>query len=479
LSGRASGATPGEAARWRRQALVLTGWVLPNAIMLALINIALPAIQVDFGVGPGALTWATSGYIVAGAIGAVVYGRLADVFGLRNVAVFCLGAFALMSLCVALAPTYPWVVAFRIPQGLVGMALPSVAMGGILLLLPPELRGRAVGRIMAVFGLGVVIGSVGGGLVIEFAGWRTPFLLVAALSLALIPPSLATIPPVEPSVHPPRLDKTGGFLITVAVGSTLVAANQLPRSSGFGVGLAAAIIAIVFWLAFVRQIRRSTSPFVDPMVLRSLPFLRSCALGGLFQGQFVLAGFVLPLALKNLFGYSVAHIGLLMSSGSLAVLVVGLTGPRILAAWGSRRTLGVAAVLSIAGAVGCSVFGVRQIAAVAVSYALLGTAYTLVQPVLINATGRLLPAGYLGSGMGFYNFAYFAVGAFCVALAGGIIERRAMEPVTWTTLHGGAATGYVDALLVLAVLSALGIAVLMRVVRDPGFEPPPGRRGPG
>lgn len=470
--------TPAEAARWRRQSLVTAIWALPNAIMVSLINIALPEIQAEFRVGPGALTWAASGYIVSGAIGAVIYGRLADVFGLRRIAVFCLFAFALMSLCVALAPSYPWVVAFRIPQGLVGMALSTLGMSGMLLLLPAELRGRAVGQMMGVFGLGVVLGSIGAGMVIQFTDWRTPFLLAAALALALIPLSLSVIPPFEPSAHPPRLDKTGACLITVAAGSTLVAANQLPRPDGLGIGLAALILALVFWTVFVRQVRRSPSPFVDPEVLRSLPFLRSCALGGLFQGQFVLAGFVFPLALKNLFGYSVADVGILMSAGFLTVLVVGITGSRILATLGSRRTLILAVVLSIAGAAGCSVFGMRQVAAVAVLYAMLGAAYTLVQPVLINATGRLLPPGYSGAGMGFYNFSYFAAGAFCVALAGGIIERRVMERLTWTTLHGGAATGYVDALLVLAVLSAISVVVLVRLLHDPGFERLPGRRGP-
>ena len=41
---------------------------------------------------------------------------------------------------------------------------------------------------------------------------------------------------------------------------------------------------------------------------------------------------------------------------------------------------------------------------------------------------------------------------------------------TWTSLHEGAATGYVDALLVLVVLSVIGIVVLLRLWRDPGFE---------
>lgn len=447
----------------------MSGWALPNAIMVSLINIALPEIQTEFGVGPGFLTWAASGYIIAGAIGAVVYGRLADVFGLRNVALFCMLAFALMSVGVALAPTFPWMVAFRIPQGLVGMALPTIAMGGILLLLPPNLRGRAVGQIMAVFGLGVVIGSIGGGLAIELWGWRTPFVVTGILALSLVPPTLWVIPRVEPSANPPRMDITGGLLVTVAAGSTLIAVNQVPRADGILIGLIALLVAVIFWLTFLRQVKRSAHPFVDPVVLRSMPFLRSCALGGIVQGQFVLSGFVFPLALKRLYGYSVADVGLLMSAGFLTVLAVGYTGSKISAALGNRGTLVLAALFSIVGAVGCSIFGMRNVAAVALLYAFLGAAYTLVQPVLINAAGRLLPPGYSGSGMGFYNFAYFAAGAFCVALAGGIIERRVTADQAWTGLHSGAASGYVDALLVLVVLSATGMVILWRLWHDPGF----------
>lgn len=463
-------AASAEEARWRRQAFVLTSWALPNAIMVALINIALPDIQSEFGVGPGALTWAASGYIIAGAIGAVVYGRLADVFGLRRVALACMAVFALTSLCVALAPSYAWVVAFRIPQGLTGMALPTIAMGGILLLLPAHLRGKAVGQIMGVFGLGVVLGSIAAGFVIAASDWRTPFLLVAALTLALVPILLGAIPSLRPVADAPRFDKTGGVFITIAVGGTLVAANQLPRADGFGLGIAGAIVALVFWAVFLRHIQRAQSPFVDPVVLRSLPFLRSCGLGGLVQGQFVLSGFVYPLALKNLYGYSVAQIGVLMSFGFLSVLVVGMTGSRITSTLGNRGTLILAAVLSVAGAAGCSILGMRSVIAVAVLYSMLAAAYAMVQPVMINAAGRLLPPGYTGSGMGFYNFSYFAVGAFCVALAGGIIERRVSAGESWTGLHQGVAAGYVDSLLVLAMLATLYLILMFRVLKDPGME---------
>lgn len=457
------------AARWRSQSAILAAWALPNAIMVSLINIALPEIQAAFEVGPGALTWAASGYIVAGAIGAVVNGRLADVFGLRNVALFCMLVFALTSICVALAPSFPWLVAFRVPQGAVGMALPTIGMGGIIFLLPPEARGRAVGWMMASFGLGVVIGSVAGGFVIAWAGWRAPFVITGILALGLIPPTLALIPRVQPSANPPRLDKTGGLLVTIAVGSTLIAVNQLPRPTGFEIGMTALAVAVVFWVAFLWQVQRSKHPFVDPVILRSLPFLRSCAFGGIVQGQFVLAGFVFPLALKRLYNYSVADVGLLMAAGFLTVFILGYTGPRISARLGNRGTLVLAAACSVVGSMGSSLLGVTSVPGVAVLYVFLAAAYTLVQPVMITAAGRILPSAYAGAGMGFYNFAYFAAGAFCVALSGGVIERRFTSPGTWTGLHAGPAVGYVDALLVLAGLSVTGLVLLVLVWNDPGI----------
>ena len=473
------GKMPGNEARWRTQGLVMAGWALPNAIMVSLINIALPDIQTEFAVGPGALVWAASGYIVAGAIGAVVYGRLSDVFGLRNIAVFCLLAFAFMSLCVAFAPGFAWLVGIRIFQGLVGMALPTIGMGGVLLLLPPHLRGRAIGQMMVVFGLGVVIGSFGGGLLIEMAGWRAPFVVVAVVALLFVLPTIAAIPRLEKSANPPVLDKIGGLLVTIAVGSTLIAANQLPRQSGLELGLVALVVAVVFWTAFLRQIQQSAHPFVDPVILRSMPFLRSCMLGGVAQGQFVMAGFVFPLALTRLAGYSVADVGFIMSPGLLAVLVAGYLGPRLAITLGNRYTLVMAAAFSVAGALGSTLLGVQNTVAVVLLYTCFGAQYALVQSVVINAAGRLLPPGYTGSGMGFYNFAYFSAGAFCVALAGGIIERRALADQAWIGLSTGPATGYVDAMLILAVLSIAGIGLLISLWHDPDFARPPGNPARG
>src|SRR4051812_36300329 len=118
---------PSEAAAVKDPSVLLALWAVANALMVSMINVALPEIRDDFGGSPSWLTWAATAYIIAGAIGAVVYGRLADVFGLRSIGVGCLVLFAVAGTSAALAPTFPMLVLCRFVQGLAGMAAPALA----------------------------------------------------------------------------------------------------------------------------------------------------------------------------------------------------------------------------------------------------------------------------------------------------------------------------------------------------------------
>jgi DHA2 family metal-tetracycline-proton antiporter-like MFS transporter len=446
--------------------LVIAFWALPNAILVSLINISLPEIQRDFDVSPSTLTWAASGYIIAGAIGAVVYGKLIDTVGLRRIALICLVGLGVTSIAVSLAPNFALLVAFRVPEGVMGMALPAVALGGILRAIPTHMSSRAVGWIMASFGLGLILGSVFGGLIIDATNWRVPFALVGLISFLGVPLTIRVLPASEASIGELRFDFVGGALITVAVGSTLLTANQLPRSSGTTIGSIAGVVAIISWTAFLRQIRHSDNPFIDPGILKSRAFLRSSALGGMAQAQFVGAGFLLPLVLRNLYNYSVVEVGLLMSIGFVIVFIAGVTATRIAARIGAGLTLQIAVIVGAGGSLAATLAGVDKVVLLPIIYAVLGASYSTIQPVLLRSVGGLLPPQYIGAGMGFYNFVYFAGGAFAVALAGGVIERRSSSNDSLTGLHSGAGIGYVDAALTLLAFGIIAIVLLKWVARD-------------
>lgn len=449
----------------RRYWLLLASCALPNALLVALINVALPEIQAAFGVSSSALAWAASGYIVAGAVGAVVYGRLADVLGTRTAASWCIVGFVLASIVVAAAPTYSVLVTARVGQGLFGMALPVLALAAVVSDVPAVHRTRALGLVMVAFGVAAVGGSLGGGFLVTFGSWRLPFLVSGVIGAALLVPIRRTIPARRASATRPTFDVRGGCIAAVAVAATLLAANQIPRVDGTRVGGAAVVAAVAAWTLFARWISRVSDPFIDPIVLRSPRFLLVCGLGGAMQAMFVATGFVASLALHDVHGRSTSAIGVLLAPGFAAVLVGGLVCRRLVTAFGERLVVSGGVAIGVLGAAITVSMGASSISMLVVAYVCLGMAYTTTQAVLMRRAGELMPGTVAATGMGFYNFAYFASGALGVAVAGGTIERRLIVDDAWNPFFDGAGAPYADAFAVLFTFTAVAIVLLVELNR--------------
>ena len=86
-------------------------------------NVALPSIQRDFGASLSALEWTINAYTLTFAVLLVTGGRLGDIFGRRRVFLFGVGAFAIASAMIGVAPGEGTLVAFRALQALGGGGL--------------------------------------------------------------------------------------------------------------------------------------------------------------------------------------------------------------------------------------------------------------------------------------------------------------------------------------------------------------------
>lgn len=449
----------------RRYWLLLAAWALPNALLVSLINVALPDIQADFGVTSSALAWAASAYIIAGAVGAVIYGRLGDVLGTRTAALWCIAGFVVSTALAAAAPAYSVLIAARLAQGLFGMALPVLALAAIVSEVPEQHRTRAVGAVMIAFGVAAVGGSIGGGVLVHIGGWRLPIATSGLIGAALLVP-VRRMEPLRPAADARiGFDAAGGFVAAIAVAATLVAANQLPRVGGERVGAPALLVATVGWIAFLRWISTRDDPFIDPVVLRSPRFLLVCALGGSMQAMFVASGFVTSLVLHHVHGRSTTAIGALLAPGFAAVLVAGIACPRLVLAFGERTVATGGVAVSVIGAATAASGALQSVPSLVFSYICLGIGYSLTQAILMRRTGELMPGALASTGMGFYNFAYFASGALAVAVAGGVIERRLLVGDAWNPLHRGAGAAYVDAYAVLFVFAVAAVAILAALLR--------------
>ena len=160
----------------------------------SMMNVAFPAIASAFAVPPETIRWVIICYTGVYAIMAFAGGAVADLVG--HVRVFRLGVAltAVSFLGGALAPTFGWLLAARVLQGVAGGLVYGTAPGIVTLAVSPERRGRALGSLNAAMSLGLAIGPLAAGVLVDLFDWRAVFfarlpcalaVLVAALTLSM------------------------------------------------------------------------------------------------------------------------------------------------------------------------------------------------------------------------------------------------------------------------------------------------------
>ena len=296
---------------------------------VAIVNVALPSIQLDLGFSQENLQWVISAFALVFGGFLLLGGRSADLLGRRRVFIAGTVIFTLGSLLCGLAWSEGALISSRAFQGF-GAALITPAALSILVATFTEGRERniALGAWGAVGGVGAAAGVLFGGILTDYLSWEWIFFVnvpvgVAALALApfLLSESL--------DKHGQGFDIPGAVLVTSGLSLLVLGVTQ---GHGWGwdstktIGVFVASAALL--LAFIGWESRVTHPLVPFSIFR-LQTLAAANVVGFILGTAMFAMFLmLTLYMQQVLGFSPLKTGI----GYLAVAGTAIIWANVAAA---------------------------------------------------------------------------------------------------------------------------------------------------
>ena len=168
--------------KWWALATVCTA-TLMGTMDASIVTISFPALTRVFDTTPSVVVWVALAYQLTVTGTLLTIGRAADIIGRKKVFVTGLLVFTLGLVLCPLSQGILQLIGFRVVQAL-GAAM-TVALGNAILAasFSQEERGRALGLLEAVVGIGLMSGPAVGGILLDTLGWQAIFYLRIPLGI--------------------------------------------------------------------------------------------------------------------------------------------------------------------------------------------------------------------------------------------------------------------------------------------------------
>jgi EmrB/QacA subfamily drug resistance transporter len=332
----------------RRLGLAVIGLsVLVLSLDNSILNTALPSIARDLNAGTTELQWIVDGYVLVFASLLLTMGNLGDRVGRKRALQSGLMLFGLISLAAALSPTTLALTAARMLLGVAGALMLPATLSIVTATFPPEERPQAIATWASLFALGVVIGPMLGGFLVQVFSWHAAFLVNLPVTVAAVALGHIYLGETrEPQAPPP--DVAGALLSILGLLALVYGIIEAGVVGWTAPNVAGALLAAAVVLGLFAAWEART-----PHPMLPLAFFRSRTFTGanltLTLVTFCLFGviFFIPQFLQLILGHSAFESGVLLLPLALTLTFTASRSARVARRLGTRRT--VALGVSIAG----------------------------------------------------------------------------------------------------------------------------------
>ncbi|KAJ1959413.1 hypothetical protein IWQ62_004622 [Dispira parvispora] len=316
--------------------------------------------------------WIATAYWMTITAFSPIFGKLADVFGLRWCILVCTSLFLVTSVLCAVAFDIIWLIVFRAISGIAAAGMLTLVLVAISKLTPPDKRSKYLGFINLNYCFTCILGPLLGGILSENLSWRWCFYInipLCLLSLAIVYITLkgpgctaspsgslesATFLPDSPTTTAVAGPTTKEKLLALDyLGTGLVLAGIIALVLGIEWGgsefawqtprviillvLGVAILLIFGWV----ELKVAADPIVDLRVMKvrnvSISCLTNFAMGWIINGTI----YNIPLYIQLLDGAGATKAGLYLLPFLVSLNVIGLASAYFIERFGQVRLVNV------------------------------------------------------------------------------------------------------------------------------------------
>lgn len=343
----------------RRWLILIAMCIAELGVMLAnsSLNLALPELSIDLSLQQSDLTWIVNIYTLVFASFLFIAGALGDRYDRKRALQIGLVIFMIGSLYATfLASSSMELILSRAVMGIGGALVLPTTLSIINASFPRKQRPQAVAIWSAVAGIGMMIGSVIGGIILEFSTWHSLFMftaIVAGISLAYN--HFVVLPSRDEEQRP--IDWLGGVLTVIGIFGLVYGITEAPENGMLDPGvLAGLIIGSLAIIMFIIWEKRIKYPMLDMKLFTNKAFsVSSITLTVVFLAL-IGVFFSMSQIQQLILGFTPLEASLAMIPIMLPMIIVTPFVPRIVTKLGSRLTVSAGLLITASAFMLMSIF---------------------------------------------------------------------------------------------------------------------------
>ena len=327
-------------------------FIVAAAILSAaqsVVTTGISGIMADFNISSTTAQWIYSSFLLVLGVMIPLSAFFTRRFKVKTILLASLSLFLIGSLIAFIAPNIEALILARVIQAVGSGILLPITQIVLFKVIPEEKWQIYMGLFGFIIGIAPAIAPTAGGLIIDYVGWRSIFLIFAAAIAVLIVIALVVVK-LEFETGPYPLDASSLVLCVLACVGIMLGFSNIAEN-GFDLiwVILPIVIGAVSLVLFVKRQFGIETPLLDLKALKNNYFFFGTLFSALLYFTMCGLNVIMPLFVQNVAHHSATISGLVLLPATLVMIVFNFVGPLMANKIGVRKVLVLSCIFTIVG----------------------------------------------------------------------------------------------------------------------------------